>query len=362
MCAGTLTRCFAPISRGVSGTARFSCRAAVAAASDGGAAEAASAASGRGEAGYESCPHSETTGVRMRSYNDCVPCMFRQALHSAQMAFQDEGVRGQIMRKVARAIRGMDMRLPPPVMGQRIHRIIREMAGNADPYREIKDRLNQAALELYPALKARVTGSARPMEAAVRLAIAGNIMDCGVNSELAVADVLPAVELAFTEPLVGDPEEFAEAALAAKRILYLADNAGEIVFDRLLIELLPLEKVTVAVRGAPVINDATLEDAEKAGLLDLVEVIDNGSDAPGTILDDCNEEFRERFDAADLVIAKGQGNYETLSDVEKNIFFLLKVKCPVIAQDIGYEVGAMVLRRATAAASVEKKGEPIAWV
>ena len=145
----------------------------------------------------------------MRSYHDCVPCVFRQALHSAQMAVQDEGVRGQIMRKVARAIRSMDMRRPPPVMGQRIHRIIREMTGNRDPYRGVKDRLNRAALKLYPALKTRVDGSGRPMEAAVRLGIAGNIMDCGVNSELGAEHVQPAVELAFTEPLVGDPEEFA---------------------------------------------------------------------------------------------------------------------------------------------------------
>ena len=258
------------------------------------------------------------------------------------------------MRTVMRAIRDMDMRQSPPVMGQRIHRIIREMTGNRDPYREVKDRFNRLALELYPALKARVNSSARPMEAAVRLAIAGNIIDSGANSELDEDHVQAAVESAFTEPLVGSLEELTDAVSTAERILYLADNAGEIVFDRLFIEQLPLEKVTVAVRGAPVINDATLEDAEKAGLPDLVEVIENGSDAPGTILDDCSKEFRERFGDADVVIAKGQGNYETLSDVEKDIFFLLKVKCPVIAQDIGHNVGAVVLQRAAAVAAVEK--------
>ena len=115
----------------------------------------------------------------------------------------------------------------------------------------------------------------------------------------------------------------------------------EIVFDRLLIEQLPREKVTLVVRGAPVSNDATMIDAEDTGLTKLLEVIDNGSDAPGTILDDCSHAFRERFDSADLIIAKGQGNYESLSEVEKDIYFLLKAKCPVIARDLGCEVGCV---------------------
>jgi uncharacterized protein with ATP-grasp and redox domains len=117
------------------------------------------------------------------------------------------------------------------------------------------------------------------------------------------------------------------------------------VFDRLLIEQLPLGKVTCAVRGAPAINDATIEDARETGLTDIVKVIHNGSDAPGTILPDCSEEFKEAFAGADLVIAKGQGNFETLSDVEnKRIFFLLQIKCPVIARDSGFPVGTFVIK------------------
>jgi uncharacterized protein with ATP-grasp and redox domains len=108
---------------------------------------------------------------------------------------------------------------------------------------------------------------------------------------------------------------------------------------------LPEEKVTVAVRGRPVINDATRADAEAAGLTERVEVIDNGTDIPGTILPECSDFFRSRFESADLVISKGQGNYETLSDVEKDIFFLLKAKCPVVAMDLGAELDSVVLRR-----------------
>jgi uncharacterized protein with ATP-grasp and redox domains len=131
----------------------------------------------------------------------------------------------------------------------------------------------------------------------------------------------------------------------AEKILDLADNAGEIVFDRLLIEQLPTEKVTLVVKGEPVINDATMEDAKVAGLTEIVKVIDNGSDAPGTIMESCSQRFLEHFEDSDLVIAKGQGNYETLSRVDKNIFFILKAKCPVIARDLGCKVGEMIIRR-----------------
>ena len=128
-------------------------------------------------------------------------------------------------------------------------------------------------------------------------------------------------------------------------ILYLTDNAGEIVFDRLLIEQLPAGKVVVAVRGAPVLNDAVRADAETADLPDVAPVVDNGSDAPGTILDDCSAEFRGRYAAADLVIAKGQGNYETLAEEDKNLYFLFTVKCPLVAGRVGEPVGRLVARR-----------------
>ncbi len=134
-----------------------------------------------------------------------------------------------------------------------------------------------------------------------------------------------------------------QAAARAGRILYLADNAGEIVFDRLLVEALAPQRVTLAVRGTPVLNDATAADARAVGLTEICEVIDNGSDAPGTVLEDCSREFRQRFSTADLIIAKGQGNFETLSEAPGNIFFLFKVKCPVIATRTGLPEEAQVL-------------------
>ena len=282
----------------------------------------------------------------MRIFLDCIPCFIRQALDAARLATDDQRIHEQVVRKVLALAKDLDMSQSPPVMGQKIHRVIRELVGVEDPYRDVKGQFNNVALQLYPEMRTCIMESKDGLETAVRLAIAGNIIDFGVNSNLQESEL----EKTMSECLAAEFSDvqlrpFQEAFNEAEKILYIADNAGEIIFDRLLIEQLPIEKVTVVVKGSPVINDATMDDAVLAGLPRIVEVIDNGSDGPGTILETCSRMFIDRFNEADLVIAKGQGNYETLSDVDKNIFFILKAKCPVIARDLGCQVGEMILRR-----------------
>ncbi len=282
----------------------------------------------------------------MRTFLDCMPCFIRQALDSARLVTDDEQVHEQVVREVLKLASDLDMSQSPPVIGQRIHRLIRKLINNTDPYRELKQRFNRLALRLSAELEESVRASEDPLETAVRLAIAGNIIDLGVKTSIVESDIETIIRDCLTADFDGQQvEELRNAASRAERILYLTDNAGEIVFDRLLIERLPYEKITVVVKGQPVINDATMEDAEFAGLTKIVEVIDNGSDGPGVILESCSQEFIQRFDQADLILAKGQGNYETLSDINKNIFFVLKAKCPVIARDLGCEVGEMILRK-----------------
>lgn len=282
----------------------------------------------------------------MQTYLDCIPCLIRQTLDAASLATEDEAIRERILREVLAAASEMDLRQSPPAMAQRVHRRLRELTGQEDPYRAQKDRQNQTALEFYQRFRQIGDADRDGLERAVRLAIAGNVIDLGVKSNLADSEIHEAVASCLTEPLDGDIAAFAATIGAATRILYLTDNAGEIVLDRLLIERLPLDKVTVAVKGAPIINDATRADAEIAGITDLVPVIDNGSDAPGTILEDCSSAFRRQFAAADLIIAKGQGNYETLREVSAPLYFLLRVKCPVLARDLGCPIGRLVLRPA----------------
>jgi uncharacterized protein with ATP-grasp and redox domains len=284
----------------------------------------------------------------MRVYLDCLPCFLRQTLDAVRFVTSDKQVHERIVRQVLELVNNIDAGQTPPAIGQQIHRIIRRMTGDADPYRQRKHDSNVLAMKLYPQLKQRVKNSSHPLEMAVRLAIAGNVMDFGVYSSLDDTDVTKAVGNASVNGLdAACLEEFAQAVSAAREILYLGDNAGEIVFDRLLIEELPPGKMTFAVKGSPILNDATRADAEMAGLTDLVAVIDNGSDAPGTILEDCSAQFRRHFDRSDLVLAKGQGNYECLSGIDKDVFFLLTAKCPVIAADLGCDVGRMILRRSS---------------
>lgn len=283
----------------------------------------------------------------MRTHFDCIPCFLRQALDAARLVSDDEGVHEKVLRKVLREASKMDLRDPPPVMGRKIHRWIRKWSGNDDPYRDVKARSNEQMMALYPRLKGIVRSSQDPLATAIRLSISGNTIDFGAFTHPEEGmQVDRTLEDALKVPLKGNVLNLFRHTLGlAHDILFLGDNAGEIVLDRLLIEHLPREKITYVVRGRAVLNDATVEDARSIGLDQIVKVIDNGSDAPGTILGQCSEVFLRRFQAADLIISKGQGNYEGLNEVDKEIFFLLKVKCPVIADHLGCEAGTAVFER-----------------
>ncbi len=280
----------------------------------------------------------------MKTYFDCIPCFVRQALDSVRMTTEDEKIHEKVLREVLRLGSRMDLNQSPPAMAQKIHRFIREITGVEDPYLEVKNRFNKLALQMYPELKQLIEASTDPLETAVRLAIAGNIIDFGVNSTVTQAEVERTISQSLEAPLdMQALEQFREATSQAEDILYLGDNAGEIVFDRLLIEQLPWKRITFVVKGGPVLNDAVIEDAQIIGLTDFINVIDNGSDAPGTILESCSEMFRRRFDESDLVIAKGQGNCESLSSVDKKIFFMVRPKCTVLARHLDCEIGSLVL-------------------
>ncbi len=279
----------------------------------------------------------------METNFDCIPCFIRQTIEAVRFATTDENIHELVLREVLYAASKMDMKKSPPVMGQYIHRLIRKYSGSPDPYKKVKDRFNQYALELYPALKEIIENSPDKFDTAARMAIAGNIIDFGVNNKIDSTIIKKNIEKSLSEKLFGSVTHLQEAVNAAETILYIGDNTGEIVFDRLLIGQLPKGKVIYAVRGSPVINDATIADAVYTAMTDMVRVIDNGSDAPGCIIEECSSAFRQYFFDADLIIAKGQGNFETLSDVNKNIFFLLKAKCPVIARHIGCELGNAVI-------------------
>ncbi len=285
--------------------------------------------------------------MKMQTSLDCLPCLIRQTVSVIRTVCSDPQQQNFLMKSILEQAGSLDFEQPPPVLAKKIHQLIREKAGKVDLYLLDKQRQNATAMALLPDMRQRMKHATDPFEFALRLAIAGNVIDLGVQDQISEAEILQSLEQALQTPLSGDIAAFRLALDAAVRVLYLADNAGEIVFDGLLVEQIGADKVTLAVRGEEILNDVTRADIQQTGLDALVEVIDNGSGVPGTMLEDCSEEFRKRFADADLIISKGQGNYETLSGRPENIFFLFKAKCEVIANRAGVPAGTNVLLHST---------------
>ena len=281
----------------------------------------------------------------MKTYLDCIPCFLRQALEAARMSSRDETIHRRVLNAVALMIPDLALNATPPQIAQQVYRIVFEITGNRDPYTEAKKYANQSAMSLYARMKDIVDYSDDTLESACKLAIAGNAIDLGARTEF--GSVYSIIEDSVGYQLDQQHyRQFKKSIGQSDLILYIADNAGEIVFDRLLIaQLLQIKKLKIvfAVREKPIINDATLDDALQVGLDEVATIISNGSDAPATILSQCSPKMRGYYQAADLIISKGQGNYESLSDRSENIFFLFKVKCPVIARDSGYDIDSPVL-------------------
>jgi len=283
----------------------------------------------------------------LKIYLDCIPCFLRQALEAARRGTDDEDTHRRVLDSVASLLPKFPLYVTPPEIAQHVYAIVADITGNEDPCYEEKQQANELALSLYPRFKELVASSDDPLLAAAKLAIAGNVIDLAPQSSY--GDVQSIAESALESPLgIDDYEEFKRGIAASSLILYLGDNAGEIVFDRILIEEMRRIKdleIYFVVREKPIINDATLSDAISTGMDRVAKVISNGSDAPATILSQCSSELKQLYHSADIIIAKGQGNYESLSDEAKNIFFLLRVKCPVIARLLGARVGDAVLKK-----------------
>ena len=278
----------------------------------------------------------------MKTYLDCYPCLLRQALSAARRAGASENQQHSILLNTMEELSAFPSDSTPPQLAYRIHQRVQQLTNNLDPYRDDKEQATQQALALYPGLKKKVSDSSDPLEMAVRIAIAGNIIDLGVAESY---DLDATLKRVLTQPLaINDLVSLRNTLARSVSVLYLADNAGETVFDRILIESLDIP-VTYVVKAGPIINDATHEDAVAAGIDQVAKIIDNGSNAPGTLFDQCSELFRKRFAQADLIIAKGQANYESLSNSSAPIFFLLQAKCSVIARDLGIAEGGTVLKQ-----------------
>lgn len=277
----------------------------------------------------------------MRTYLDCIPCFVDQALRAGRIATDNEKILKRILDEVGMMLRDIPLESTPPETGMLVYEKVREITGEFDPYKELKIESAEKALALYPYLKRIVETSNDKLLTAIRMAITGNVIDFGPNRDFDIEEEIDDVLNKDFE--IYDYDKFKDGLDKTNEILYLGDNAGEAVFDRILIAALK-KLVTYVVRDVPVINDVTYEDAIQAGIDEVASIVSSGTSAPGTILKTCNAEFKEAYNNSNFIISKGQGNYEGLSNEKRPIFFLLKVKCHVIAHDIGVNVGDIVLK------------------
>ncbi len=276
----------------------------------------------------------------MKATLECLECVVRQALRAGRMASNDPETQRRVINAAALDIPNMDLAESPAVLSLHLYQCAQRLSGVDDPYREIKREQNAMALELEPELERLVRESDAPLTTAIKLAAAGNIIDLGILHAHEI-DPRQAVAQAMNTPLaIDDAAVFEDALSRCQDLLYLLDNAGEIVFDKVLIrELQRRTRVTAVVKGAPIINDACLEDARQTGLLDFCEAIDNGGGFVGSPLSLIPERFRKRMEQADIILGKGQGNYETIDDFDGDVYLLLKAKCDVVAQHMGVALG-----------------------
>lgn len=282
-------------------------------------------------------------GSPMELMLDCLPCLLRQSLEAARLATRDEAVQGAIMDEAMQVLVSHRTYASAPELAAAIHAIVKQRTGQNDPYQEVKARDVAAALGLEPLIRRFVAGGPDVLLRALKTSATGNVMDSALYTNL---DIEACVTEELARPFaVADLEPFEADLQDASTVLIIGDNAGEAVFDEVLAEELSTHcDVLFAVRDQAIINDVTTQEAHAVGIDAHATVLSTGCAAPGAILDSCGAQFRALFDQADIVISKGQGNFEALSSAQRRMYFLLKAKCPRIADALSVDVGDYVLR------------------
>jgi damage-control phosphatase, subfamily I len=271
--------------------------------------------------------------------------MIRQALNTARIVTDDPAIHLKVVRRVAKLVPGLSLHQTPAGLSQPAYDVVAKVTGVKDPYKRERKKSNRLAMRLVPALKVLIGKASDPLDAALHVAVAGNVIDLGIGHKFNIErDVRNIMKQKFA---VSSAKDFRRELKRGRKILYLGDNAGEIVFDKLLIEqILPTgAEIVFAVKSAPIINDAVMQDARETGMTNLVKVITTGSNDIGINWHKTSREFKRAFTTADVILCKGHGNFETLHDRTENLYFLLKVKCDMVADEIGVKLGDIVFAR-----------------
>ena len=280
---------------------------------------------------------------------ECLPCMVNQAKNIVELKKISKHEKIEILKEVLRFLeKNFDESKIPALLGSEMHRYLKKRLNDSDPLEEKKERSNTVAMELVRFAESIVNEEDDPkkrLKKSFKIALAGNLIDFSIYNAEVRRDLLLK---AFNEPLAIDDFNIVYNYLkSSKNVLYICDNAGEIVFDKICIE--EIKKlglnVVACVKGNPILNDATLKDAEFAGLNKICKVITTGNDSVGIDFRRVSNEFLKEYKKADIIVAKGQGNYETLSEIRgKRIVFVLKAKCEPVARSLGVKRGENVIK------------------
>jgi|SaaInlStandDraft_3_1057020.scaffolds.fasta_scaffold43721_2 damage-control phosphatase, subfamily I len=283
----------------------------------------------------------------MNTHLDCIPCLLKQIIAASRLATKDIVIQENILEESLKKLTHLCRKAAPPVLAKELHDIVKSLSDNTDPYAEEKRYFNALMLEKYEHFKDLVKSSSNPLKTSVLLSIAGNVIDFGAYHHRHEIDISNELDNILNSHLaINDFRLFEEALNNAKKVVIFGDNAGEIVLDTLLVKAIGKERVTYVVRGEPIINDATLADAQSCGMTNICTVIENGNGFPGTVFEALPKKLQNDFHNADVIIAKGQGNFETMCKLNhENLFFLLKIKCHILAHEIGYPVNSLILKK-----------------
>jgi uncharacterized protein with ATP-grasp and redox domains len=281
----------------------------------------------------------------MKLHDKCLPCVVNQVIKTANITGVNE--KEELLREVFTFLSKMDFEITTPEIIGQVFGMIKKYTNNPDPYKETRNYYNTLFLKLLPEFEKKIDQAQNSFQLAVRYAIVGNIIDFNPIHNTLLQDIFDCFEkMEQSELAIDDSNALIQDILNAKVLLYLGDNCGEICMDKLFLkkikELNPNIKIFFGVRGEPVVNDSIAQDAYNVGIDEYAEIIDNGDGSLGTVLSRTSSKFKEIYKSADVVIAKGQANYECLSEENKNIYFLLMTKCDVIANDIGTDEKKMI--------------------
>ncbi len=281
----------------------------------------------------------------MTSSIDCIPCVFSIILKVLKATDLDDQAKNQIMRDSFEAGKELLETGNAPLMLGKVLEKVRERTGQEDPFYDFKRRSTSIALTLLPKFREQVKQAENPLLLALKISVAANGLDLVAIEESQLDQIAEELAVCDEIELQGEADQLSAELDDAREIFIIGDNAGEVVFDLLILEQLEAENIYYGVRGYPVLNDATEVEALEAGVYRWAEIISNDSYVPGTVLTDVSEQFLERFNSADLVLAKGQGNYESLRNSPRELYNLFKIKCQPVADELGYKLNDYLLMK-----------------